>query len=92
MVAPASTVRARVRLRRRACRTGRALLTRAGSLPVTLGVDVVMAEREARGDVNIREVVVPCERMEGRCETVVVVDWTEVRAEGGRERGGGGYG
>ena len=32
-----------------------------------------------------------CERMEGRSETVVVVDWMEVRAVGGRERGGSGW-
>jgi len=57
-----------------------------------LGVDVVVAEKEAREDVDVREVVVPCERMEEQSETVVVVDWTEVRAEGGCERGGGGYG
>jgi hypothetical protein len=49
----------------------------------------VAAETDAREDVDVREVVVPCERMEERSEAVVAVDWTEVRAEGGRERGGG---
>jgi len=49
-----------------------------------VGVDVVAAEREAREDVDVREVVVPCERMEDRSEM-------EVCAEGGRERGRGGY-
>ena len=77
---------ARARLRRRACRTGRTLVTPAVSLPAALGVDVVLAEREAR------EVAVPCERMEERPKTAVVVDWTELRAEGWCERGGGGYG
>jgi hypothetical protein len=52
--------------------------------PGNVDVDV-MAEREAREDVDVREVAVPCERMEERSET-------EVCAEGGRERGRGGYG
>jgi hypothetical protein len=56
------------------------------------GVGCVGAETEAREDVDVREVVVPCERMEDRSEAVVAVDWTEVRAEGGRDRGRGGYG
>jgi len=50
-----------------------------------IGVDVVVAERDAREDVDVREVVVPCERTEDRPET-------EVRAEGGRERSRGGCG
>jgi len=52
-----------------------------------VGVNVVVAEREAREDVDVREVVVPCERMEDRSEM-------EVCGEGGRERGRGrgGYG
>jgi len=49
-----------------------------------VSVDVTAAEREAREDVDVREVVVPCERMEDRSEM-------EVCAEGGRERGRGGY-
>jgi len=53
--------------------------------PGSTGVDIVVAEREAREDADVREVVVPCERMEEWSET-------EVRAEGGRERGSGGYG
>ena len=53
--------------------------------PGSTGVDVVVAEREAREDVDVWDVVVPCERIEERSET-------EVRAEGGRERGSGGYG
>jgi len=50
--------------------------------PSNAGVDVVVAKREAGEDVNTREVVVPCERMEDRSET-------EVRAEGEPERGRG---
>ena len=41
--------------------------------------------REAREGVDVREVIVPCGRMEEWSET-------EVRAEGGRERGGYGCG
>ena len=52
--------------------------------PGNVDVDII-AEREAREDVDVREVAVPCERMEKRSET-------EVCAEGGRERGRGGYG
>jgi hypothetical protein len=39
-----------------------------------------------------REVVVPCEKRDEWSEEVVAVDWTDVRAEGGREcvRGGSG--
>ncbi len=38
-----------------------------------------------------REVVVPCEKRDEWSEEVVAVDWTDVRAEGGREcvRGSG---
>ena len=68
-----------------AAKSRRALLTPTVSLPATLGVDVVVAEREAREDVDVREVVVPCERMEERSET-------EVRAEAERERSHGGHG
>ena len=53
--------------------------------PGSAGIDIVVAEREAREDVDVRGVVVPCERVEQRSTT-------EVRAGGGRERGGGGYG
>jgi hypothetical protein len=55
--------------------------------PVT--EDAAPNETDAREDVEVREVVVPCESMEERSEVVVAVDWTEVRAEGGRERSGG---
>lgn len=63
----------------------------AGGMGV-VGMDVdVEAETEAREDMDVREVVVPCERSEERSdEAVVVVDWMDVRAEGGREREGGG--
>jgi hypothetical protein len=40
-----------------------------------------------REETDVREVV---EKSEEWSEAVVVVDWTDVRAEGGRERGGGG--
>jgi hypothetical protein len=46
----------------------------------------VGVENEAREDREVREVVVACEKREERSEAVVVVDWTEARAEGGRER------
>ena len=59
----------------------RALLTPAVSLPAAPGLEM-LAERDAW---KVAEVVVLCERMEDRSET-------EVRAEGGRERGGAGYG
>lgn len=49
-----------------------------------MGVDT-----EVREEIDVREVVVPCERREERSEAVVAVDWTEVRAEGGCERGRG---
>lgn len=42
-----------------------------------------------REEMEVREVV---EKSEERSEAVVAVDWTDVRAEGGRERGGGGGG
>ena len=60
--------------------------------PSSAGVDVVVAEREVRENVDVGEVVVPCERMQERSETAAAVDWMEVCVEGGRERGGGGYG
>jgi hypothetical protein len=48
--------------------------------------------RGHRGEeMDVREVVVPCERREERSEAVVAVDWTEVRAEGGCERGQGAF-
>ena len=40
---------------------------------------------------DVQEVVVLCERREERSEAVVAVDWTEVRAEGGCERGRGAF-
>jgi hypothetical protein len=42
-----------------------------------------------REEVDVRELVVPCEKRDERSEAVVVVDWTDVRADGGRERGSG---
>jgi hypothetical protein len=42
-----------------------------------------------REEREVREVVVACEKREERSEAVVAVDWTDARAEGGRERGGG---
>ena len=54
--------------------------------PSNVDVDVDGVERKAPQEgIDVREVVVPCERMEDRSET-------EVRAEGERERGRGGYG
>ena len=50
-----------------------------------IDVDFVVAERDAREDIDVREVVVPCERTEDQPET-------EVCAEGGRERSRGGCG
>jgi len=38
---------------------------------------------EVREEMEVREVVVPCEKMDERSEAVVVVDRTDVRAEGG---------
>ena len=46
----------------------------------------VGVENEVREDREVREVMVACEKREERSEAVVVVDWTEARAEGGRER------
>lgn len=44
-----------------------------------------------REEMDEREVVVPCEKRDDRSEEVVAVDWTDVRAEGGRERGRGAF-
>ena len=77
-------MRARARLWRRACRGARAA-NACCFAPGNVGVDVVVAEREARENVDVWEVVMPCERMEGQSET-------EGRADGGRERGRDGYG
>jgi hypothetical protein len=54
----------------------------------------VGVENEAREETEVREVVVPCDNREEWSEAVVAVDWTDTRAEGGRERGceGGGGG
>jgi hypothetical protein len=49
------------------------------------------ADTEAREDMDVREVVVPCEKSDERSEVVVAVDWTDVRADGGRERGRGAF-
>jgi hypothetical protein len=38
---------------------------------------------EVREEIEVREVVVPCEKRDERSEAVVAVDWTDVRAEGG---------
>ena len=50
-----------------------------------IGVDFVVAGRDAREDVDVWEVVVPCEGTEDQSEM-------EVRTEGGRERSHGGCG
>jgi hypothetical protein len=47
----------------------------------------VGVENDVREESEVREVVVPCEKREEWSEAVVVVDWTDARAEGGRERG-----
>ena len=52
---------------------------------------LVGVDTEVREKMDVREVVVPCERREERSEVVVAVDWTEVRAEGGCERGWGAF-
>lgn len=44
-----------------------------------------------REEMDEREVVVPCEKREDRSEEVVAVDWTDIRAEGGRERACGAF-
>ena len=48
----------------------------------------VGVDTEVREEMDVREVVVPCEKRDERSEAVVAVDWTDVRAEGGWERGG----
>ena len=48
-------------------------------------------DTEVREKMDVREVVVPCERREERSEVVIAVDWTEVRAEGRCERGRGAF-
>jgi hypothetical protein len=49
------------------------------------------ADTEAREEMDVREVAVPCERRDERSEVVVPVDWTDVRADGGCERGRGAF-
>lgn len=49
------------------------------------------ADTEAREEMDVREVVVPCEKRDERSEVVVAVDWTDVRADGGCERGRGAF-
>lgn len=44
-----------------------------------------------REEMDEWEVVVPCEKRDDRSEEVVAVDWTDVRAEGGRERACGAF-
>ena len=51
-----------------------------------MGVDT-----KVREEMDVREVVVPCERREEPSEVVVAVDWTEVRVEGGCECGWGAF-
>ena len=46
------------------------------------GADVGV-NTEVREEIEVREVVVPCEKRDERSEAVVAVDWTDVRAEGG---------
>jgi hypothetical protein len=36
-----------------------------------------------RGEMDVREVMIPCEETDVRSEEVVAVDWTDVRADGG---------
>jgi len=57
-----ASARARKHLQRRASRTAR-VSNACCFAPSYAGVDVVVAEREGREDVDVREVVVPCERI-----------------------------
>jgi hypothetical protein len=54
-----------------------------------VGVDAHAETDVVREEVDVRELVVPCEKRDERSEAVVAVDWTDVRADGGRERGSG---
>ena len=54
-----------------------------------MSVDADPETEVIREEMDEREVVVPCEKRDDRSEEVVAVDWTDVRAEGGRERGCG---
>jgi hypothetical protein len=46
-------------------------------------------ENDVWEESEVQEVMVACEKREERSEAVVAVDWMDVRAEGGREQGGG---
>jgi len=54
-----------------------------------VGVDAHAEKDVGREEIDVRELVVPCEKRDERSEAVVAVDWTDVRADGGRERGSG---
>jgi hypothetical protein len=56
---------------------------------VDVGVNADTEMDGVREDMDVRELVVPCEKRDERSEAVVAVDWTDVRADGGRERGTG---
>jgi hypothetical protein len=57
----------------------------------TGGLDDLEGETDVREEKDVRELVEKSE-LRSEAEVVVVVDWTDVRAEGGRERGGAGGG
>lgn len=52
------------------------------------GFDGFEGETDVREEKDVREVVEKSEQR-SEAEAVVAVDWTDVRADGGRERGGG---
>lgn len=56
-----------------------------------MSVDADAETDVTREEMDEREVVVPCEKSDDRSDEVVAVDWTDVRAEGGRERGWGAF-
>jgi hypothetical protein len=78
------SARARTHLRRRACHTPR-IVNPCCLAHGKARVDVVVTEKDAREDVDMREVVVSCKWMEKP-------SGAEIRAERGRNRGRGGYG
>lgn len=64
----------------------------AGACFAPVSVDADAEMDVIREEMDEREVVVvPCEKRDDRSEDVVAVDWTDVRAEGGRERGRGAF-
>ena len=56
--------------------------------PTTDGFNVFEGETDVREEKEVWELVEKSE-LRSEVEVVVAVDWTDVRAEGGRERGGG---